>query len=190
LEFAEVASMAMELLAAPYLDAGPNPFYARDDARRFRIAHLERQLAFWPYMAVVDSFQHWVYTHPEQSSEAANCDAAWLDLWRRYLPGVDWSGLDDEAMTGWHRKQHIHRSPFYYVEYGLAQLGSVQVWANALVDPQRALRQYRQALSLGGTVSLPDLYRAAGARLSFDAETLAEAVALIENTIASLEAGS
>jgi oligoendopeptidase F len=66
----------------------------------------------------------------------------------------------------------------------------VQVWANALVDPQRALRQYRQALSLGGTVSLPDLYRAAGARLSFDAETLAEAVALIENTIASLEAGS
>lgn len=189
LEFAEVASMAMELLAAPHLDAGPNAFYGRTDARRFRIAHLERQLAFWPYMAVVDSFQHWIYTHPEQSAGATACDAVWLDLWQHYLPGVDWSGLDAEAMTGWHRKQHIHRSPFYYIEYGLAQLGAVQVWENSLSDPQHALSQYRAALALGGTVTLPELYRAAGARLAFDAETLGKAVDLIERTIASLEAG-
>jgi len=188
LEFAEVASMAMELLASPYLDAQPDGFYTPEDARRFRIAHLEHILAFWPYMAVVDAFQHWVYTHHAQASDPARCDAQWLELWQRYLPGVDWSGLDDEAMTGWQRKQHIHRYPLYYIEYGVAQLGAVQVWRNALDDPARALRQYRQALSLGGTATLPELYRAAGARFSFDAETLGEAVALVEETIGKLEA--
>ncbi|MFM8320950.1 MAG: M3 family oligoendopeptidase [Chloroflexota bacterium] len=187
LEFAEVASMAMELLASPYLDVEPEAFYAPEAARRFRIAHLEQALTFWPYMAVVDSFQHWVYTHPEQAGEAAYCDAKWLELWWRYLPGVDWTGLEEAAMTGWQRKQHIHRYPFYYIEYGLAQLGAVQVWANARRDPQAALAQYRHALELGGTVTLPELYAAAGARLAFDAGTLAEAVTLAEQVINELE---
>lgn len=187
LEFAEVASMAMELLAAPFLDAGPLGFYAPQEARRFRIQHLEHILFFWPYMAVVDAFQHWAYTHPEQAANPANCDACWLDLWLRYLPGVDWRGLEQEAMTGWHRKQHIHRYPFYYVEYGLAQLGAVQVWRNALQDPAAALTSYRQALTLGGTRSLPELYAAAGAKFAFDAETLLQAVTLIESTLHSLE---
>jgi oligoendopeptidase F len=188
LEFAEVASMAMELLASPYLDARPDGFYPPEAARRFRIAHLEHILAFWPYMAVVDAFQHWVYTHHSQASDPASCDAQWLALWRRFLPGVDWSGLDEQAMTGWQRKQHIHRYPLYYIEYGVAQLGAVQVWRSALSDPSRALSQYRQALRLGGTASLPELYRAAGARFAFDVGTLGEAVALVEETIEELEA--
>jgi oligoendopeptidase F len=187
LEFAEVASMAMELLASPHLDSQPDGFYPPEDARRFRIAHLEHILAFWPYMAVVDAFQHWVYTHHDQASDPRRCDAQWLELWRRYLPGVDWSGLDDEAMTGWQRKQHIHRYPLYYIEYGLAQLGAVQVWRNSLHDPAQALGQYRRALRLGGTANLPELYRAAGARFAFDAETLGEAVRLVEGTIEELE---
>ena len=179
--------MAMELLASPHLDAEPEAFYSHDAARRFRIAHLEHILAFWPYMAVVDAFQHWVYTHHDQASDPAKCDGQWLALWRRYLPGVDWSGLDEAAMTGWQRKQHIHRYPLYYIEYGVAQLGAVQVWRNALGDPKRALGQYRQALSLGGTATLPELYRAAGGRFAFDAGTLSEAVALVEETIERLE---
>jgi oligoendopeptidase F len=187
LEFAEVASMAMELLASPHLDAHPDGFYRPADARRFRIAHLEHILAFWPYMAVVDAFQHWVYALPEQGADPARCDAKWLELWHRYLPGVDWSGLDAAAMTGWQRKAHIHRYPLYYVEYGLAQLGAVQVWRNALHDPSRALAQYRHALSLGGTASLPELYQAAGAKLAFDAQTLGDAVELIEDAILRLE---
>jgi oligoendopeptidase F len=187
LEFAEVASMAMELLASPYLDAQPDGFYTPEAARRFRIAHLEHILAFWPYMAVVDAFQHWVYTHHAQASDPRHCDLRWLELWRRYLPGVDWSGLDEEAMTGWQRKQHIHRYPLYYIEYGLAQLGAVQVWRNALDDPGRALSLYRQALRLGGTAALPELYQAAGARFAFDAGTLGEAVELVEMTIEKLE---
>ena len=103
------------------------------------------------------------------------------------MPGMDWSGLEAEMMTGWHRKQHIHRSPFYYVEYGLAQLGAVQVWRNALTDQAASLANYRQALSRGGTQSLPDLFATAGARFAFDAGTLREAVELIEGVIQQLE---
>lgn len=186
MEFNEVASMAMELLAAPFVAVRQGGFYEDTSYRRFRIAHLEQVLTFWPYMAVVDAFQHWVYTHHDQACNPDNCDAAWMDLWQRFMPGVDWSGLEAETMTGWHRKQHIFRSPFYYVEYGLAQLGAVQIWRNALQDPARALVQYRYALSLGGTADLTGLYQAAGVKFAFDPTTLGEAVRLIEDTIAAL----
>ncbi len=168
MEFAEVASMSMELLAAPYLSKEFGGFYTEPEAARDRIEHLERIILFWPYMATVDAFQQWAHTHPEGADPDA-CDAKWLELQRRFMPGLDWSGLEAEMMTGWHRKQHIHRSPFYYVEYGLAQLGAVQVWRNALTDQAASLANYRQALSRGGTQSLPDLFATAGARFAFDA---------------------
>jgi oligoendopeptidase F len=187
LEFAEVASMSMELLAYPYLSREKGGLYSEADAARARIEHLEHVIVFWPYMAVVDAFQHWVYENHAAAVNAANCDAAWLDLWQRYIPGVDWSGLEAEAMTGWHRKLHIHRYPFYYLEYGLAQLGAVQVWSNALKDQAGAVSAYRRGLALGNTVPLPELYKAAGGRLAFDAATLAEAVHLIESTVDELE---
>lgn len=187
LEFAEVASMSMELLASPYWAKDQGGFYESGEARRARVAHLERLLTFWPYMAVVDAFQHWVYTHLAEALDPSNCDAKWLELWRQFIPGVDWSGLEDAAETGWHRKQHIHRIPFYYVEYGVAQLGSVQIWRNALQDQAQAVADYRKALAMGGTASLPDLYAAAGAKFAFDAKTLGEAVSLIEQVIAELE---
>lgn len=186
LEFSEVASMSMELLASPYLARSAGGFYSEMDARRARTAHLERILVFWPYMAVVDAFQHWVYTRPEQAIDPSRCDAQWLELWQRYLPGVDWSGLEDSAFTGWHRKQHIHRAPFYYVEYGVAQLGSVLVWKGALQNQPEAVRRYRQALAMGGTATLPELYAAAGARFAFDAGTLGEAISLLENEVTKL----
>jgi oligoendopeptidase F len=187
MEFAEVASMSMELLAAPYLSKEFGGFYTEPEAARDRVEHLERIILFWPYMAAVDAFQQWAYTHPEGSDPDA-CDAKWLELQRRFMPGMDWSGLEAEMMTGWHRKQHIHRSPFYYVEYGLAQLGAVQVWRNALKDPRAALANYRQALSLGITRPLPKLYAAAGVKFAFDADTLREAVELIDRVIAQSEA--
>lgn len=187
MEFAEVASMSMELLAAPYLSRKFGGFYTAQEAARDRVEHLERIILFWPYMAVVDAFQQWAHTHLEGVDPMA-CDAKWMELQQRFMPGIDWSGLDAELMTGWHRKQHIHRSPFYYVEYGLAQLGAVQVWRNALKDQAASLAHYRQALSLGGTKSLPELYQAAGAKFAFDARTLKEAVELIETTIEQLAA--
>jgi len=188
MEFAEVASMGMELLAAPFLPAQEDSFYSEPEAARARVEHLEGLILFWPYMAVVDAFQHWVYENPVTAADAKNCDAKWAELWRRFTPGVDWSGLDNEMVTGWHRKLHIYHYPFYYVEYGLAQLGAVQVWRNALEDQSDAVVHYRAALSLGGTVPLPELYAAAGAKFAFDAETLREAVALVENTIKELDA--
>jgi hypothetical protein len=106
--------------------------------------------------------------------------------WERFSPWIDWSGLEEECMTGWHRKLHIHVGPFYYVEYGLAQLGATQIWSNSLKDQAGAVAAYRKALSLGGTATLPVLYSTAGARFAFDENTLGAAVALMEETINSL----
>jgi oligoendopeptidase F len=116
-----------------------------------------------------------------------NCDTQWQSLNRRFQPDMDWSGLDEIEESGWHRKLHIYQAPFYYVEYGLAQLGAVQVWANALKNQGEAVRNYRKALALGGTANLPTLFRTAGAKFGFDAETLGTAIELMESTIDRLE---
>jgi oligoendopeptidase F len=187
-EMAEVASMSMELLAAPYLAEKEGGYYSEADAARARIEKLEEMILFWPYMAVVDAFQHWVYTHHEAATNPANCDAQWAELWARFMPGVDWSGMNDEMVTGWQRKLHIFQAPFYYVDYGLAQLGSVQVWKRALENQSEAVAHYRRALALGGTRSLPELYAAAGARFAFDTKTVGDAIDLIERTLTELEA--
>lgn len=186
MEIAEVASMSMELLAAPYLTSANGGFYSGRDAARARTEHLEGMLLFWPFMAVVDGFQHWAYTHPDEAVVGEACDAAWASLWSRFIPDVDFSGLETVKATGWHRKLHIFQLPFYYIEYGLAQLGAAQVWANSLTDPAGALSAYRRALALGNTRPLPELYAAAGARLAFDVDTLGRSVALIEQTLGNL----
>ena len=188
MEFAEVASMSMELLASPYLTSAYGGFYTEKEAARARVEHLENNILFWPYMAIVDAFQHWVYENPTKASDPAQCDACWMDLWQRFRPGVDWRGFEDVVATGWHRKLHIHTQPFYYVEYGLAQLGAVQVWGNALKDQAKSVANYRKALALGGTVPLPKLFETAGARFSFDAGTLQAAVDLMDSVIGQLEA--
>lgn len=185
IEFAEVASMAMELLAAPYLTHEFGGYFTQKEAAIDRINHLEKIIFFLPYMAVVDGFQQWAYTHPEGRDPKA-CDQKWAELWSRFMK-VDYTGLEDVRETGWHRKQHIFNYPMYYVEYGLAQVGAVQVWANALQNQAKAVADYRKALALGGTRSLPELYGAAGVKFAFDADTLGKAVALMEKTIAELE---
>ena len=187
MEIAEVASMAMELLASPYLLASEGGFYSEKEAARARIEHLEEQVLFWPYMAVVDAFQHWAYTNSEDAIAPENCDQKWAELWRHYMVAQDWSGLDDEMVTGWQRKQHIFEVPFYYVEYGLAALGAFQVWRNALKDQKEAVAAYRRALALGGTAPIPKLYETAGARFAWDAQTLQEAIDLAEEMIEKLE---
>jgi oligoendopeptidase F len=189
MEFSEVASMAMELLASPYLAAEDGGFYSRADAARARVEHLERLILFWPYMAVVDAFQHWVYENASEAQVPSNCDAQWKRIWERFMPWIDWSGLEQEMVTGWQRKLHIHTVPFYYVEYGLAQLGAVQVWKNAIEDQAGAVAAYRRALGLGGTVSLPALFAAAGAKFALDAATLNSGVSLTEETVRTLNSG-
>jgi oligoendopeptidase F len=138
-------------------------------------------------MAVVDAFQHWLYENPEAGAEPAALDRKWTELHERFIPDIDWSGLEETLKIGWQKKLHIFQVPFYYVEYGLAQLGAVQVWKKSLNDKAKTVADYRKALAMGGTASLPELYAAAGAKFAFDEATLAEAVGLVEQKIADLE---
>ena len=182
MEIAEVASMAMELLAAPYL----GEFFTEEEQLRAAVEHLEGTLAFLPYMAVVDAFQHWIYENPGHTH--AERDACWLRLMERFMPGVNWDGLEDERASYWQRQIHIYQVPFYYVEYGIAQVGAWQVWRNSLSEPVKALEDYRAALALGYTRTLPELYKTAGARFALDDEQLlAELVALLESRLETLE---
>jgi oligoendopeptidase F len=180
-EAAELASMSMEFLAARHLTQ-PTGYFSREDARSAWLEHLEDVLLSLVHIASVDAFQTWIYTSG-QGEDAAARDQAWLRLRNRFERGVDWSGLDQERIARWYRQLHIFMYPFYYIEYGIAQLGALQVWRNSLEDPRRAVGQYRDALSLGAVQSLPDIYRTAGARLTFDIEAIGELVDLVESHI-------
>jgi len=188
MEFNEVASMAMELLSAPYLEKSEGGFYGEADARRAHAEQLRGIVRFLPYMAVVDAFQHWVYADTPQDVTAADLDAKWSELWDRFMVGIDHGGLQAEKETGWHRKLHIFSDPFYYVEYGLAQLGALQVWRNALTDQSKAVADYRAALALGDTRPIPELFSAAGATFAFDRQTVGDLMTLVFEKLAELEA--
>ncbi len=183
-EAAELASMSMELLASPYF-ALPVGYYTPDQARRAQAAHLEDVLLALPHIASVDAFQRWIYTSGMGHDRDAR-DAAWLELRGRFESGVDWSGLDRERTARWYRQLHIFELPFYYIEYGIAQLGALQIWKRSLTDPDGALAGYKNALRLGGTKSLPALYAAAGARLIFDEDGMRELVGLVEDRLEML----
>lgn len=181
-EMAEVASMSMELLAAPYLGQDAGGFFSPEDEKRSRAAHLQGILVVLAHIASVDAFQHWIYTSGEGHDRDAR-DREWLRLRERFQPGLDWSGLDDLRVGRWLAQPHIVMYPFYYIEYGIAQLGALQVWRNALEDQAEAVGAYRRALALGATRSLPELFGAAGARLVFDHRGMGDLVALVEDRL-------
>jgi oligoendopeptidase F len=160
LEFAEVASMGMELMGLEHLEE----IYPREMARVARRGHLETVLRLFPWIASIDSFQHWLYTH-EGHSRAERKDA-WLAIRHRFSKSVDHTGLQDQIGHAWQAQGHLFGSPFYYIEYGIAQIGALQVWRNARKDQRAAVERYRTALALGGSRPLPELFAAAG--LEFD----------------------
>jgi oligoendopeptidase F len=176
-EAAELASMSMELLAGTWL-ARPVGYLAPEDARRAQLEHLEDVLASLAHIASVDAFQHWLYASGSGHERAAR-DAEWLRIRARFDPGVDWSGLERERVARWHRQLHIFLYPFYYIEYGIAQLGALQVWRNSLRSPGEAVAAYRRFLALGATRPLPELYAEAGARMIFDSLEMDELVTLV-----------
>ena len=180
IEFCEVASMSMELLGNEFLEE----FYAAPEARRARQNHLEGIITLFPWIATVDAFQHWIYSHPGHTR--AERMAAWLALMDRFGGDVDWSGHETVRANLWHRQPHIFLHPFYYVEYGIAQLGALQVWANSKRDSVQALRDYQDALALGGSRPLPELFAAAGCKFAFDAATVQPLVELVRTELAKL----
>lgn len=183
-EAAELASMSMELLVMPFI-AAPVGYYTPEQARAVEIEHLEDALASLCHIASVDAFQRWIYTSGEGGNGVAR-DRAWLDVRRRFDRGVDWDGLDEERIIRWYRQLHIFELPFYYIEYGIAQLGALQLWRNAQRDPAGTIARYKAFLALGGTQSLPHLYAAAGARLIFDRDGMAELVQAVEARLNTL----
>src|SRR2546427_265094 len=180
IEFCEVASMSMELLGNQYLEA----FYSPADARRARRDHLEGIVEVFPWIATVDAFQHWIYTHSGHTR--AERTAAWLALMERFGGEVDWEGCEQARANLWHRQLHIFLHPFYYVEYGIAQLGALQVWARSKENPVQALVAYKRSLRLGGSRPLPELFSAAGCRFDFSAKTVKPLVALVRQELATL----
>ena len=183
LEFCEVASMSMELLAGDMYDE----FYSVDDAQRAKRKTIERAVRLLPWVAIIDGFQHWLYTHPKHTR--AERTTAWLALLDRFASKVvDWSGLEEARAAMWQRQSHLYGAPFYYIEYGIAELGSLQMWLQYKKDPQRALANYRKGLGLGGTRPLPELFEAAGVKFDFSAVTIAPLVEAVREELAAIPA--
>lgn len=181
-EFAEVASMSMELLTFPQLDE----FYTPEESARARRDLLENLATLLPWVATIDAFQHWVYTNPgHKRSERTDC---WIDLNRRFGGDIDWSGHEDVLASLWHRQLHLFGSPFYYIEYGIAQLGALQLWRQSRRDPKAALANYKRALALGGSKPLPELFSSAGLNFDFGPETVRGLMEEVQTELATIPA--
>ncbi len=187
MEFAEVASTSMEFIGAMYLAQAK--LCTEQEAAQLRIQHLENTLTnYLPLIVMGDAFQHWVYDNPEQAMEPEQCRQKWAELSQRFQPNVDWSGLERERQTGWQGVNHFFVDPLYFIEYAFAAIGAIQIWDNYLRNPEKAIQQYRYALSLGATATVPELYEAAGAKFVFDTEILQLVQRLIMQTVEALEA--
>ena len=160
IEFCEVAAMSMELLTHDFLDE----FYSSDDANRAVREHLEGIVSILAWIATIDAFQHWIYTNPRHSKEERH--QQWLDLGDRFGSNLDWTGFEEWRKVGWQRQLHLFSYPFYYIEYGIAQLGALQLWLQYRKNPQTALDNYAKSMRLGGSRPLPELFQAG--KMSFD----------------------
>jgi oligoendopeptidase F len=170
MEIAEVASMAMELFSMDHWEL----FYPeKNDLARSREHQLERVITIFPWIATIDKFQHWVYENPQhQAEERKN---KWMEILEEFSsPVMDWTGLEEYRQFGWQRQLHLFEVPFYYIEYGIAQLGAIGLWKQYKENKEKALSNYMAALSLGGTRTLPELYDAAQLKFNFSKDHIKE----------------
>jgi len=183
IEFAEVASFGMEMLALDFL----GEFYDNEEAlARAKRAQLEGIVAIFPWVATIDAFQHFLYTKPDHTHDERR--AHWLELRNRFGGIADFSGFEKALAYTWQRQLHLFEVPFYYIEYGIAKLGALQVWRNAMQDRSKATKQYREALALGGSRPLPELFAAAGATFDFSHTTVAPLIELVQKELDKLPA--
>jgi oligoendopeptidase F len=182
-EIAEVASMAMELISMEHWDVF---FDDPDTLRRARKYQLEKILSILPWIATVDAFQHWLYLNPEHSE--AERQAEWIKIFRKFAGNIiDRSETASYEPFGWHRQLHIFEVPFYYIEYGIAQLASIGIWKNYKTNPEKTLEQYATALSAGYTYTLPELYEMAGIRFDFSSDYINELAAFVQTELNNLK---
>ncbi len=163
MEIAEVASMSMELFTMNHWQSF---FDNEEDLNRAKEHQLERTITIFPWIAIIDKFQHWVYENPNHTIEQRT--HTWKEIVKEFsTDSIDYSGLDAFRAIGWQRQLHLFEVPFYYIEYGIAQLGAIGMWMQYQKNPSAALEHYMNALSLGGTKTLPALYEAAGIEFNF-----------------------
>jgi oligoendopeptidase F len=168
-EMAELASMSMELMTFDGLDA----FYNDADKKRAIETHLEGIITMLPWIALIDKFQHWIYTNPNHTNEER--ENKWAEFHKELSSDeIDWCNYDDFRKALWHKQLHIFEVPFYYIEYGIAQLGAIAVWRNYKQNKHKAVEDYKNALKLGYTKSIPEMYKTAGIEFNFSASYVKE----------------
>lgn len=178
-EVAELASMSMELMSMDFWDY----FYTDEHLlKRAKQEQMERVLSILPWIAIVDQFQHWLYTNPDHSREERKEE--WTRILNVYSTGViNWEDYTQFLDHSWHRQLHIFEVPFYYIEYGIAQIGAVGIWKNYKDNPSQAIQQYKDALALGGQVTIPEMYEVAGVPFDFSEQRILELANFIEEAL-------
>ncbi len=182
-EVAELASMSMELISMDKWDVFfDNP----EDLKRAKRDQLKDVLKTLPWVAVVDQFQHWIYTNPDQTSEER--DEAWKKIFTPFGNNfADWTGYENALENLWQKQLHIFEVPFYYIEYGIAQLGAIAVWKNYKENPEEALKKYLEALKLGYTKTIKEIYETAGIEFNFSASYVKELADFVKEELQKLE---
>jgi oligoendopeptidase F len=165
----------MELLGAEDL----SDFYNEEDFCRSRTEALQDIISLFPWVAIIDAFQHELYAYP--SHTAKDRKEIWLYLQNRFDSGVDWSGLEEARSYLWQKQLHLFEVPFYYVEYGIAQLGALQIYANAKKNKDLAVQNLIEAESLGSSKPLPELFKTAGIKFDFSPKTIEVLAEIIAN---------
>ena len=177
MEIAEVASMSMELFSMDYWNVF---FKTSEELHRAKEQQLERVIIIFPWIATIDKFQHWVYKNPQHSLEERA--KAWVEISDEFTsPVLNYDGLDDYRSYGWQRQLHLYEVPFYYIEYGIAQLGAIGMWQQFKKNKDAALNNYIQALSLGATTTLPNLFKAAGLEFNFSPEYISKLMQFVKS---------
>jgi oligoendopeptidase F len=172
----------MELFSMDYWD---NFFDSSQELKRAKEYQLERVITIFPWIAIIDKFQHWVYENPTHTEEQRA--AAWMNVLNEFSsPVIDFSGLDEYRKYGWQRQLHLFEVPFYYIEYGIAQLGAIGLWMQFKKNKQEALNNYIHALSLGGTKTLPQLFEAAGLKFDFSPSYVSQLMSFVHDEMNKL----
>ena len=181
-EVAELASMSMELMSMKHWDE----FYNKEDLKRAKKEHLEDSIMALPWIAMIDKFQHWIYENPKHSAEEREIE--WVAINEALGNSeVNWSDSEEVRKNTWQKQLHIFELPFYYIEYGMAQLGAIAVWKNFKENPQKTIAQYKEALSLGYTLSVPEIYEKAGIKFDFSQNYIKELMTFMMNELENIK---
>lgn len=180
-EVAELASMSMELISMEHWDV----FFGEDDLKRAKQQQLEKIINVLPHVAIIDKFQHWVYTNPQHSEDERR--KVWKSIFLEFSSNVmDWKGLEEIYSTVWQKQLHLYQVPFYYIEYGMAQLGAIAVWRNYKKNPEETLNKYLEALKLGYTKSIGEIYETAGIKFDFSQNYVRELADFVKEELRKL----